>query len=124
MQGKAWDASTPVGPYLVPPADADIASAGIRTTLNGEKVQESDLSMLIFPVPRLIAEISAFTALAPGDLILTGTPSGVGYRRDPQRFLRDGDQVCVEVDGVGTVRNLIRVETQHQLSADKGVEAR
>jgi acylpyruvate hydrolase len=113
MQGKAWDASTPIGPYLVPPADADIASAGIRTTLNGEKVQESDLSMLIFSIPRLIAEISTFTALTPGDLILTGTPGGVGYRRDPQRFLRHGDQVCVEIDGIGAVRNLIRAETQH-----------
>ncbi|WP_063005826.1 fumarylacetoacetate hydrolase family protein [Nocardia salmonicida] len=110
MQGKAWDASTPLGPFLVTPDAVDLSSAGLRTVLNGEKVQESDLSMLIFSIPRLIAEISTFTALAPGDVILTGTPGGVGYRRDPQLFLHDGDQVSVEIDGVGVVRNLIRTE--------------
>ncbi|MFD3702054.1 fumarylacetoacetate hydrolase family protein [Nocardia sp. NPDC058658] len=110
MQGKAWQASTPLGPALVTPAEVDLSSAGIRTVLNGEKVQESDLSMLIFSIPRLIAEISTFTTLTPGDVILTGTPGGVGYRRDPQLFLRDGDQVSVEIDGVGSVRNLVRGE--------------
>ncbi|MFD3744014.1 fumarylacetoacetate hydrolase family protein [Nocardia sp. NPDC058633] len=110
MQGKAWQASTPLGPSLVTPAEVDLSTAGIRTVLNGEKVQESDLSMLIFSIPRLIAEISTFTTLAPGDVILTGTPGGVGYRRDPQLFLRDGDQVSVEIDGVGVVRNLVRGE--------------
>ncbi|MGW0251932.1 fumarylacetoacetate hydrolase family protein [Nocardia goodfellowii] len=108
MQGKAWDASTPVGPYLVPSDSVDLAEAGIRTVLNGAKVQESDLSMLIFSIPRLIATISTFTALAPGDLILTGTPGGVGYRRDPQVFLTDGDTISVEIDGVGTIRNTVR----------------
>ncbi|MET9491107.1 fumarylacetoacetate hydrolase family protein [Nocardia sp. NPDC006630] len=110
MQGKAWDASTPIGPFLVTPGALDLSSAGIRTVLNGEKVQESDLSMLIFSIPRLIADISTFTALTPGDVILTGTPGGVGYRRDPQLFLKDGDYVTVEIDGVGMVRNRIRVE--------------
>ncbi|MFG3621384.1 fumarylacetoacetate hydrolase family protein [Nocardia sp. NPDC047654] len=110
MQGKAWQASTPLGPSLVTPAEVDLSTAGIRTVLNGEKVQESDLSMLIFSIPRLIAEISTFTTLASGDVILTGTPGGVGYRRDPQLFLRDGDQVSVEIEGVGSVRNLVRSE--------------
>jgi acylpyruvate hydrolase len=110
MQGKAWDASTPIGPYLVPPEDVDIGKAGIRTVLNGEKVQESDVSTLIFTIPKLIATISTFTELTPGDLILTGTPSGVGYRRDPQVFLRDGDEITVEVDGVGAIRNRVRAQ--------------
>jgi acylpyruvate hydrolase len=111
MQGKAWDASTPVGPYLVPPEDVDIDNAGIRTVLNGEKMQESDVSQLMFTIPKLIATLSTFTALAPGDLILTGTPGGVGFRRDPQVFLRDGDEITVEVDGVGTIRNTVRATT-------------
>ncbi|PXX71530.1 acylpyruvate hydrolase [Nocardia tenerifensis] len=111
MQGKAWDASTPVGPYLVPPDEVDLEKAGIRTILNGETVQEADLSMLIFSIPRLIATLSTFTALAPGDLILTGTPGGVGYRRDPQVFLTDGDRISVEVDGVGRLHNLVRATT-------------
>jgi acylpyruvate hydrolase len=110
MQGKAWDASTPIGPYLVTPDEVDIDHAGIRTVLNGEKVQESDLSKLIFSIPRLIATISTFTALAPGDVILTGTPGGVGFRRDPQLFLRDGDEITVTVDGVGTIRNLVHAQ--------------
>ncbi|MEV0079982.1 fumarylacetoacetate hydrolase family protein [Nocardia neocaledoniensis] len=110
MQGKAWQASTPLGPSLVTAAEVDLSTAGIRTVLNGEKVQESDLSMLIFSIPRLIAEISTFTTLTPGDIILTGTPGGVGYRRDPQLFLHDGDQISVEIDGVGTVRNRVRSE--------------
>ena len=107
MPGKAWDASTPVGPYLVAPEDVDIDNAGIRTVLNGEKMQESDLSKLMFTIPTLIATISTFTALAPGDLILTGTPGGVGFRRDPQVFLRHGDEITVEVDGVGAIRNTV-----------------
>jgi acylpyruvate hydrolase len=111
LQGKAWDASTPVGPYLVPPEDVDIDNAGIRTVLNGQKMQESDLSQLMFTIPTLIATISTFTALAPGDLILTGTPGGVGFRRDPQVFLRDGDEITVEVDGVGAIRNTVRATT-------------
>lgn len=108
VQGKAWDASTPLGPYLVTPEEVDISTAGIRTILNGETVQESDLSKLIFSIPRLIATISTFTRLDPGDVILTGTPGGVGYRRDPQVFLRDGDRISVEIDGVGAVHNVVR----------------
>jgi len=81
IQGKAWDASTPVGPYLVRPSEVDISHAGIRTILNGQKVQESDLSRLIFSIPHLISTISTFSTLRTGDLILTGTPGGVGYAR-------------------------------------------
>ncbi|RYH71227.1 MAG: FAA hydrolase family protein [Alcaligenaceae bacterium] len=116
MQGKAWDASTPVGPYVVTPNEIDLAHTGIRTILNGETVQESDLSMLIFSIPKLIATISAFTVLNPGDLIFTGTPGGVGYRRDPQVFLTEGDKISVEVDGVGAVHNLILAEPKTQTS--------
>ncbi len=108
MQGKAWDRSTPIGPYLVTQGEVDISDAGIRTILNGEKVQESHLSQLIFTVPNLIATISTFLTLEPGDLILTGTPGGVGYRRKPQRMLTDGDQITVEIDGIGATQNRVR----------------
>ena len=103
VQGKAWDGSTPIGPTIVPVADVDLAHAGIRTIVDGTTVQESDLSKLIFDVPTLVATISQFTALEPGDVILTGTPGGVGYRRAPQLFLRPGTTVTVEVDGVGRI---------------------
>lgn len=107
IQGKAWDESTPLGPAIVRPADVDLSHARITTFLNGDIVQDSDLSKLIFSIPRLIAEISTFTALEAGDVILTGTPGGVGYRRDPQRFLVDGDVVAVEIEGVGRVENRV-----------------
>ena len=105
MQGKAWDDSTPVGPYLVTPAEVDLDTAGIRTILNGTVVQQSTISQLFFDIPTLIAVISEFAALTPGDLILTGTPGGVGYRRKPQLFLADGDTIIVEIDGVGRLQN-------------------
>ncbi|MCX6499461.1 MAG: fumarylacetoacetate hydrolase family protein [Arthrobacter sp.] len=110
MQGKAWDNSTPIGPYVVTPAEVDLTNAGISTTLNGQVVQKSDLSHLIFSIPTLIATVSEFTALQPGDIILTGTPSGVGYRRDPQLFLHNGDTVTVEIEGVGSVTNKVTAE--------------
>lgn len=109
-QGKAWDSSTPLGPRLVTPSEVDIDHAGIRTVLNGQKVQESDLSMLIFAIPNLIATISTFTVLNPGDVILTGTPGGVGFRREPKLLLKDGDVITVEVDGVGLLENTVRNE--------------
>lgn len=111
MQGKAWDNSTPLGPYIVTPSEVDLATAGISTVLNGEVVQKSDLSYLIFSIPSLIAIISEFTELQPGDVILTGTPSGVGYRRDPQLFLREGDIVTVSIEGVGSVSNKVVAES-------------
>lgn len=110
MQGKAWDASTPLGPYVVCPDEVDLASCGIRTIVNGEKVQESDLSQLLFTVPNLIATISTFTTLEPGDVILTGTPGGVGYRRKPQLLLKPGDHVSVEIDNLGSVSNRLVAE--------------
>ena len=107
MQGKAWDRSTPVGPYLVSPEQIDVSSAGIRTTVDGVTVQDSDLSKLIFDISTLISLISEFTELRTGDLILTGTPGGVGFRRDPQLFLRPGMTVAVEVDGVGRIESQV-----------------
>ncbi|MCI2419250.1 fumarylacetoacetate hydrolase family protein [Saccharopolyspora sp. K220] len=108
LQGKTWDQSTPLGPYLITPEEADISAAGIRTVIGGETLQESDTSKLIFDVPTLISTVSEFTTVLPGDLILTGTPGGVGYRRDPQRFLTDGDVITVEVDGIGSLTNRVR----------------
>lgn len=108
LQGKAWDRSTPLGPWLVTPDGLDLAEAAITTTINGTTVQSSTLSRLIFPVEELIAIISEFTELQPGDVILTGTPSGVGYRRDPQLFLRPGDEVTVTVEGIGSLTNVVR----------------
>jgi acylpyruvate hydrolase len=110
LQGKAWDGSTPLGPYLVTPDEVDAGDLRIRLTLNGQELQSSSTSRLMFDVPTLISTISEFTTLLPGDVILTGTPGGVGYRRDPQVFLQDGDVVSVEIDGVGELENAVVAE--------------
>jgi acylpyruvate hydrolase len=108
MQGKAWDAMTPVGPQLVTVDEiGDGTGLTLRTTLNGEIVQESSTDLMIFDIPTLIATITEFTALEPGDLILTGTPSGVGARREPPLFLKDGDTLVTEVDGLGRLENRV-----------------
>ncbi|HET8674073.1 MAG TPA: fumarylacetoacetate hydrolase family protein [Thermoleophilaceae bacterium] len=111
--GKAWDRSTPVGPFIVPAAELggarpDVAISG---TLNGERRQDSRTSDLIFGVPELIAYITTAMTLEPGDLILTGTPSGVGAASDPPRFARDGDVYEVEIEGIGSLRNTFRDES-------------
>ncbi|MEU0468306.1 fumarylacetoacetate hydrolase family protein [Amycolatopsis sp. NPDC006131] len=111
LPGKAWDRSTPLGPYLVTPAEADLTAARVTTVLGGRELQSSDTSRLIFGIPTLIAAISEFTTLLPGDVILTGTPGGVGFRRDPQVFLRDGDEITVSVEGIGTLVNRVRAES-------------
>ena len=110
VQGKAWDASTPLGPHLLAPDEVDLTHAGIRTVVDGVVVQDSDLSHLIFDVPTLIATISEFTELVPGDVILTGTPGGVGFRREPQLFLVPGTRVSVEIDGVGRIDSEVTTE--------------
>jgi len=110
MQGKAWDSATPLGPFLVAPEEVDLGQAGIRTLVDGNAVQESDLNQLLFDIPLLIAVISEFTQLRPGDIILTGTPGGVGFRREPQLFLTPGATVSVEIDGVGRIDSPVIAE--------------
>ncbi len=106
LQGKAWSSSTPVGPELVTLDEVgDLDSLTLRTVVNGETVQEASTDLMIFPIPTLISLISQFTTLEPGDLILTGTPSGVGFRRDPPLLLGPGDVVSVEVERVGRIEN-------------------
>jgi acylpyruvate hydrolase len=109
LQGKAWDASTPVGPDLVTLEEIR-EPLTLRTLVNGELTQEASTELLIFDVATLVSTVSEFATLEPGDLILTGTPGGVGYRREPQLLLTDGDVVAVEVDQVGRIENRCVVE--------------
>jgi acylpyruvate hydrolase len=113
LQGKAWDRSTPVGPVLVTPDEVgDPSALTVRTAVNGQTVQEASTDLMIFPVAKLISTISEFATLLPGDLILTGTPSGVGFRREPPLLLSDGDVVTVEVEGIGRVENRMSAEAK------------
>ncbi|WGW05881.1 fumarylacetoacetate hydrolase family protein [Tropicibacter oceani] len=110
-QGKNWDNSGAMGPWLVPftnPAQLD--GARIVTRVNGEVRQDDRLERMIFPVREQIAYISTFTTLQPGDIIVTGTPTGAGARFDPPRYLAPGDVVDVTVEGIGTLRNTVQDE--------------
>jgi acylpyruvate hydrolase len=82
----------------------------LRTFVNGEKVQEASTELLIFDVATVVSVLSEFAAIEPGDLILTGTPGGVGYRRESQPLLKDGDVVMVEVGGAGRIENRMVAE--------------
>ncbi len=106
MMGKTFDTFAPIGPDLVTTDDVpDPHNLGIRCILNGETVQDSNTSQLIFGVPKLIAYLTHVFTLAPGDLIFTGTPPGVGMGREPQLWLKHGDQVICEIDGLGRLEN-------------------
>ena len=114
LQGKAWDRSTPLGPELVTADEvSDPGRLQLRTFVNGEQVQEASTELMIFDVASLVSVISEFATLEPGDVILTGTPGGVGFRREPQLLLGDGDVVVVEVDGVGRIENRFVAEPRH-----------
>jgi 2-keto-4-pentenoate hydratase/2-oxohepta-3-ene-1,7-dioic acid hydratase in catechol pathway len=104
-RGKSPDTFCPVGP-LVPAADVgDPHSLAIRAILNGETMQDSTTANLIFGIDEVIAYASQTSTLEAGDLILTGTPAGVGVFRDPQRLLAPGDEITIEIDGVGSITN-------------------
>ena len=111
LAGKAWARSTPLGPFLVTPDEVgDPHALGITLELNGERMQEANTRLFIFDIPAIVATISEFTPLAPGDVVLTGTPAGVGYRRDPKVLLKDGDRVVVEISNVGRLENPVVAE--------------
>jgi 2-keto-4-pentenoate hydratase/2-oxohepta-3-ene-1,7-dioic acid hydratase in catechol pathway len=105
-QGKNFDATGSLGPWLVPYTDeAQIADIRITTRVNGETRQDDRTGRLIFGFHYLINYVSTFTTLVPGDVIVTGTPTGAGARFDPPRYLLPGDVVEVEADGIGVLRN-------------------
>lgn len=105
-QGKNWDGSGAIGPWLVPFTDAgQIVDIGLETRVNGEVRQSDRTGRMLFPVARQIAYISTFTTLVPGDIIVTGTPTGAGARFDPPVWLVPGDVVEVSAEGIGTQSN-------------------
>lgn len=109
--GKNFEASGSVGPWIVArDAVGALGPQAITLTLGGERLQSSTLDQLIFGVPELIAYVSTFTPLRPGDIIATGTPGGVGSVRQPRRWMTPGEEVVVAIDGVGELRNPIVAE--------------
>jgi len=110
-QGKNFDASGAMGPWLVPFSDRrQLEDVRLTTKVNGELRQDDRTSRMLFPIPRQIAYISTFTTLVPGDIIVTGTPTGAGARFDPPVFLKPGDRIEVEAEGIATLVNGVEDE--------------
>lgn len=111
-QGKNFDSTGSLGPWLVPYVnESQIADVRLTTRVNGETRQDDRTSRLIFSFRYLINYISTFTTLVPGDVIVTGTPTGAGARFDPPRFLKPGDVIEVEAENIGVLRNGVMDET-------------
>jgi 2-keto-4-pentenoate hydratase/2-oxohepta-3-ene-1,7-dioic acid hydratase in catechol pathway len=106
--GKNFPATGALGPALVTPDEvADLAAVHVTTRLNGAVVQDQPIGDMLFPIPRIIAYLSTFTALSPGDVIATGTPGGVGAKRVPPLWMKAGDKVEVDIGPVGRLTNRI-----------------
>lgn len=104
--GKSYPGFGPIGPWLVTPDEfGNPDDLGLTCEIDGEEVQNSRTSDMVFDVPRLIAELSAVLPLLPGDVIFTGTPAGVGVARTPPRFLQPGEVLTSTIEGIGTIRN-------------------
>jgi len=110
-RSKSLDTFMPLGPFVVTRDEVpDPQSLSIRATLNGEVVQDGTTSKMIFSVAELVAFLSTGMTLVPGDVIITGTPPGVGMARDPQLWMKPGDEVSIEIEGLGTLTNPVEAE--------------
>ena len=106
--GKNFPGTGPLGPWLVTTDEIpDPSKLTLTTRLNGKEMQHSGTDMLIYSIPQIIAFVSDFTPLSPGDVIATGTPEGVGHRRNPPIYMKAGDVLEVEITGIGTLRNRV-----------------
>ena len=104
-RAKSFDTFCPLGPWLVTPDELDPADLAIRAVLNGQTMQDSRTSQLVFNVLDLVSYLSRQFTLLPGTVIMTGTPPGVGVARTPPRFLRAGDRITVDIEGIGQLTN-------------------
>ncbi|MBI2323446.1 MAG: fumarylacetoacetate hydrolase family protein, partial [Chloroflexi bacterium] len=108
FKGKSFDTHCPLGPWIVSADEIpDPQALAISSRINGETKQSSNTRHMVFTVARIIAELSIGMSLEPGDVILTGTPSGVGFARTPPEFLEVGDVMEMEIEGIGVLRNRV-----------------
>lgn len=110
FKGKSLDRSCPLGPWIVPADELDGLNIGVRCFVNGEKRQDSHTSKMIFNIKQIIEQLSIGFTLVPGDVIMTGTPEGVGYAMVPPKTLVAGDVVRCEVDGIGSLTTTVKAQ--------------
>ncbi len=108
FKGKNFDTHLPLGPWIVTADDLDPSALGIQTRVNGVVKQDSNTRFMVFKLPRLLKEFSAGCRLEAGDILITGTPEGVGFARKPPEFMNIGDTVEVEIEGIGVLRNTVQ----------------
>lgn len=108
FKGKNFDTHLPMGPWIVTADELDPSALRVRTRVNGVTKQDSNTRFMVFKIPRLISEFSAGCRLQSGDMMITGTPEGVGFARKPPEFMKPGDVVEVEIEGIGVLRNHVR----------------
>jgi len=113
FKGKSIDETTPIGPYITTADDIDLPNTRIETFVNGEKRQDAYVRQMAFSIEQLIAELSFGMTLFPGDVILTGTPSGIGMAMTPPVFLKDGDEIVVQATGLGALKNRVTLCDLH-----------
>lgn len=118
LKGKSIDGTMPLGPVVVTPDEIDLPTTRLQCLLNGEIMQDAVAAQMAFPVEELIAELSFGMTLHPGDVLLTGTPAGIGNAREPPIFLKAGDEVIVRAAGLGELRNRL---VQADLAGDSDV---
>jgi len=111
FKGKNFDSHLPLGPWIVSADAIDPTGLRVQTRVNGVTKQDSNTKFMVFKLPRLVAEFSAGCELWPGDIIITGTPEGVGFARKPPEFMKIGDVVEVEIEGIGVLRNTVQGRT-------------
>ena len=111
FKGKSLDGHGPMGPWIVTAAGVKLDEVRVICRVNGVEKQNASYQQMYFKIPRIIAELSRGMTLEPGDIIATGTPSGVGFARKPQEFLKAGDVMETEIAGVGVIRNTIQTES-------------
>lgn len=120
LQGKSVDGSAPIGPWIVTADDlTDPSGLEISLSVNGEERQRSNTKNLVFTVPRLVEFLSNLMTLEPGDIVLTGTPGGVGVAREPQAFLKEGDVVRIEIDRIGVLENKVVMKKEGEFLSGK-----
>lgn len=105
LKGKSIDGTMPIGPFIVTPDEVDLVHTRLQLHLNGRKMQDALMGQMAFDIPRLVSELSFGMTLDVGDVLITGTPAGIGNAREPPVFLRPGDEMIVSATGLGELRN-------------------